>query len=190
MEKLLSSITSAPSEAWLGLLGVIFGSLLTTFGVWLTNKSNRNQLKIRLEHEERLQRQKISKDRLEELYLLVCHWCSGMFSHYLSLRLVMNGDCDYNQYLDSTIAQKQPENIDFNRLEMIVGIYGGQVQVSYKAALDVRERINDMKAIHKAAYLRGEAGNVFLKPFQELQREFIKATDVLKGEIIKVAKEL
>lgn len=102
----------------------------------------------------------------------------------------MTGDCDYNQYLDSTIAQKQPENIDFNRLEMIVGVYGGQVQISYKAALDVRERINDMKAIHKAAYLRGEAGYVFLKPLQELQLEFIKATDVLKGEIIKVAKEL
>jgi len=190
MEELWIMITSAPSEAWLGLLGVVFGSLLTTFGVWLTNKSNRTQLRIQLEHEERLQRQRMSKERLEELYVLVCHWCGVMFSHYLNLRLVMNGDCSYNQYLDATIAQSNPENMDFNRLEMIIGVYGGKVEAAYKSALIVRDKINEMQSLHKQTYLRGETGKTYLKPFDKLQLDFIKASDELKGEIIKVAKEL
>ncbi len=102
----------------------------------------------------------------------------------------MNGDCDYNKYLDSTIAQEQPNNVDFTRLEMIIGIYGGKVHAAYNSALLVRERINEMQSAHKSSYLRGEDGKVFLRQFDELQREFIKVTHELKAEIVKVAKDL
>jgi len=73
MESILQAIQNAPAEAWVGLLGVLFGSLLTTFGVWLTNRANAKQIKAQLEHDERLHRQRLTKERLEELYILVCH---------------------------------------------------------------------------------------------------------------------
>lgn len=190
MDKLWLDISSAPSEAWLGLLGVVFGSLLTTFGVWLTNRANRGQLRLQLEHEERIQRQRLAKERLEELYVLVCHWCNAMFGDNVHLQLVMKGHIDYNQYLDTVINTKSSDAADFSRLEMIVGIYGGQVQAAYDATLKVREKLNDIKADHKAAYRRGESGQAFLKPFSDVQLEFIKASDVLKAEITRTAREV
>lgn len=187
MTKILLTLNSVPAEAWIGLLGVLFGSLLTTFGVWLTNRSNRKQLKIQHEHEELLHRQRLSRERLEELYVLVSHWVNKIISSYLNLILVMQGHADYNQYLDSIINDKF-QKYDFSRLEMIVGIYGLQIQSSYEAALAAREHINSVVAAHKIAYKRGESGELFLKPLNDAQAEFIAAGDALKEVIAKAAR--
>ncbi|MDO9619422.1 MAG: hypothetical protein Q7J43_17280 [Pseudomonas sp.] len=189
MEKFWLILSTTPSGAWVGLLGVIFGSLLTTLGVWLTNSSNRKQLKLQLEHEKRLQSQQLAKDRLEELYILVCHWQNGMFSNYLNLTLVMQGHTDYNQYLDTLISEKPSNRIDFSRLEMIIGIYGEQVQAAYGVTLKMREHINAIEAEYKSAYRRGESGDIFLKPFSDAQLEFGAACDALKDEIALAARE-
>ena len=188
MTKILLTLNSAPAEAWIGLLGVFFGSLLTTFGVWLTNRSNRKQLKIQLEHEELLHRQRLSRERLEELYVLVSHWVNKIFSSFLNLTLVMQGHTDYNQYLDSITNDKSSKNYDFSRLEMIVGIYGLQIQSAYETALAARENINSVVAAHKSAYKRGESGELFLKPLTDAQTEFIAAGDALKEVIAKAAR--
>lgn len=188
MDKLWLSITSAPAEAWVGLMGVLFGSLLTTLSVWLTNRSNRKHLKLQLEHEERLHRQRLSRERLEELYILVSHWVNKIFSSYLNLTLVMQGHTDYNQYLDSISNDKSSEKYDFSRLEMIVGIYGDQIQTTYDDAIAARERINSIVAAHKTAYKMGESGELFLHPLTDAQTKFITAGDALKEEIAKAAR--
>lgn len=189
MEKFWNILSAAPSGAWVGLLGVIFGSLLTTLGVWLTNSSNRKQLKLQLEHEKRLQSQQLAKERLEELYVLVCHWQHGMFSNYMNLTLVMKGHTDYNQYLDTLINEKPSTGVDFSRLEMIIGVYGEQVQPEYDATLKIREHINHIEAEHKSAYRRGEPGGAFLKPLSDAQLEFGTVCDALKDKIALAARE-
>lgn len=188
MESLLHTLSSAPSEAWVGLLGVVFGSLLTTLGVWLTNRSNREQLRAQLEHDERLQRQRLSKERLEELYVLVCHWQNGMLGNYLSLTLVMKGQTDYNQHLDTVIKMKPSNTIDFSRLEMIVGIYGGTMLAAYAAALKCRDKVNDIAGEHKQAYRLGEPGQRFLKPFMDANAELEAACESFKAEIADAAR--
>ncbi|NMZ69507.1 hypothetical protein SAMN05216370_0203 [Pseudomonas peli] len=189
MEKIWSILSAAPSGAWVGLLGVIFGSLLTTLGVWLTNSSNRKQLKLQLEHEKRLQSQQLAKERLEELYILVCHWQHGMFSNFMNLTLVMKGHTDYNQYLDTIINEKPSNRVDFSRLEMILGVYGEQVQPAYDATLKIRDYINSIESDHKSAYRHGKPGEAFLKPFSDAQIEFGTACDVLKDKIALAARE-
>src|SRR5690606_20540965 len=159
---------SISSEALVGLAGVIFGSLLTTLGVWLTNRANRRHLKIQLAHEERLVRQRVAKERLEELYVLVCHWLQGLFENHLHLMLVMKGSTDYNKYLDSVLAMKSR---DISRLEMIIDVYGESVQPSYAAVLKARTSVNEIAAAHKEAYLRGEPGVRFIDPFTRAQVE-------------------
>ena len=100
MKEILELISKVPSEAWVGLLGVIVGAVLSIFGVWLTNRSNIKQLKIQLNHEKFTKETEIKRERLEELYILVSQWLNVMFGHSLKLSLVMRGDIDYNQYLD------------------------------------------------------------------------------------------
>lgn len=188
MDKFLIAISTAPAEAWVGLMGVLFGSLLTTFSVWLTNISNRKHLKLQLEHEDRLHRQRLSRERLEELYILVSHWVNRMFSNYLNITLVMKGHTDYNQYLDSISNDKSSENYDFSRLEMIVGIYGDHIQATYDTAITARERFNSVIAAHKTAYKNGESGELFLHPLTDAQNKFITAGDALKEAIAKAAR--
>jgi hypothetical protein len=187
MEAFLQTLRDAPAEAWVGLLGVLFGSLLTTFGVWLTNRASRSQLKLQLDHDERLQRQRLTKERLEELYILVCHWLNGMFKNYMHLTLVMKGQTDYNQYLDTLIAM-EPQS-DFSRLEMIIGIYGGSVQSKYQAAIDAREKTNSIVSSHKSSYRRGESGLPYLKPFTDAQLDLERVCEELKAEIANAARD-
>ena len=143
----MQTVATVPAEAWVGLLGVIFGSLLTTFGVWLTNKSNARNIRAQLEHDEKLHRQRATKERLEELYILVCHWNSGMIKNFLNLRRVMVGHTDYNQYLDSVISLRPGEGIDLYRLEMILSVYGTNLRAAYDDAVRVRERIKGSSPI-------------------------------------------
>lgn len=187
METILQALKEAPAEAWVGLLGVVFGSLLTTFGVWLTNRSSRSHLKLQLAHDERLQRQRLTKERLEELYILVDHWLQGMFNNYMHLTLVMKGQTDYNQYLD-TVTAMEPSG-DFARLEMIIGVYGGAVQDTYRAALRARAETNTISASHKASYQRGERGTPYLKPFTDAQLVLERACENLKVEIANSARD-
>jgi|GEM_PF-1990410 len=53
--------------SWQGLIGAILGACLAVLGSMLTNRANLKQLRIRLKHEERVHRKRLSKERLEEL---------------------------------------------------------------------------------------------------------------------------
>ena len=183
MENILHS-----GDALIGLMGVLFGSLLTTFGVWLTNRSNAKNLLTQLKHEEVVHRQRASKERLEELYILVSHWQNGMFANYLHLTLVMKGETDYNQYLDSVIKLGSENGMDFSRVEMIVGVYGTQLKNSYEAALVAREALNAISLNHKRAYKRSEPGDGFLPAFNEAQSNLDAVCDALKQAIADAAR--
>ncbi|MDF1483481.1 hypothetical protein [Extensimonas sp. H3M7-6] len=188
MDTLLQVLAKAPSEAWVGLLGVVFGSLLTTLGVWLTNRANAKQLKVQLVHEERVQNQRVSKERLEELYVLVCRWLNGMFSNYLHLTLVMKGECDYNAYLDAVIKASADRPVDFSRIEMIIGIYGAEIRQAYDQVIEARTRVNSLISDHKQAYLQGKPGTPFLGPFTSVQVVLEQDCEALKEAIARAAR--
>lgn len=180
-------IKNASSEAWVGLAGVLFGAFLTTFSVWLTNKANFRNMKEQLRHGEVVNNSKQRKERLEELYILISHWNNLFFSHYLSLSLVMRGQIDYNQYLD-TINSADNKGVDFNRIEMIIDIYGSEFSTSFEKVIKVRERINAINASHKRAYLNGSPGEDFLDAASEAQIALGKACDILKLQIAEAAR--
>lgn len=189
MDRLLQVLSSAPSEAWVGLLGVFFGSLLTTLGVWLTNRANAKQLRVQLAHEEKLHRQRVSKERLEELYVLVCHWLNGMFSNYRHLTVVMRGECDYNAYLDAVIKANSDQPVDFSRIEMIIGIYGAGIRQAYDQVIEARGRVNSVIADHQQAYQEGKPGSHFLAPFTSVEVALEQKCEFLKKEIARAARE-
>ena len=97
---MIETLSKAPSEAWVGLLGVIIGAVLSIIGVWLTNRASIKQLNTQLEHEKSVKADALKREKLEELYILVDNWLGGVSSHYIKLTLVMRGEIDYNQYLD------------------------------------------------------------------------------------------
>jgi len=180
-------IKHASSESWVGLAGVLFGAFLTTFSVWLTNRANFRNLKEQLRHSEKLNDNKQRKERLEELYILIGHWNNLFFSHYINLTLVMRGQIDYNQYLDM-INDPEKKGVDFNRIEMIIDIYGGEFSQAFDKVIKVREKINAINASHKRAYLNGSSGEDFLDIASDAQLDLGKACDSLKLQIAEAAR--
>ncbi|NWB91607.1 hypothetical protein [Pseudomonas agarici] len=172
-------LQSAPSQAWVGLSGVIFGSLLTIFGVWLTNRAHTKRLKHQLEHEQRVEGKKIKKERLEELYVLVGKWGIKFFSDYANLSLVMKGEVTYNKYLEDFLKEDKSD-VDFHRIQMIVDIYGAEIQGVYKEVLGRRYVISAIQSNFKEAYRTDGEGAGFLKKFSAAQLQLGEKIDELK----------
>lgn len=184
---MIDTLKNAPPEAWLALFGVLLGSLLTTLGVWLTNRANAKQQKWQLAHDKELYRQKVKKEKLEELYVMAGHWLSGILSNYMVLSYVMKDELDYNQYLDQTINNKPSSAYDFRRLEMLLDMYGNEVMDKYQSVINAREVANKIMLDHKIAYKNGESGKRFLKPFLEAQESLDREGELLKKAIANVA---
>lgn len=180
-------LQTVPSEAWVGLAGVVFGSLLTTLGVSLTNRANLKQVRQQLGHQEKLVNSRVKKERLEELYILICQWNSVFFGNYLRLSLVMKGQTDYNDYLDY-INSSGLKGVDFNRINMIIDIYGGELSEAYLEVLKVRDEINNIESLHKSSYLKGQPGNLFLEPAGKAHLKLSNACDKLKVLISDAAR--
>ena len=178
MDKILEVFSKAPSEAWVGLLGVIIGATLSIVGVWLSNKSNIKQLTIQLQHEKETNASLLRRERLEELYILVDKWLSEIFAYYLNLTLVMRGKTDYNQYLEQVIEQGKENTVDFSRLNMIVDIYGHELKSSYEKVLEAREELNKIYSAYKQAFKSGDIdGRRYLKSYTDVQLKLETLTE-------------
>jgi len=191
MNELFEILAKAPSEAWVGLLGVAVGAVLSIFGVWLANRSSITQLHIQLEQERSAKEDNLKRERLEELYLLIDKWLGGIFYNYLQLSLVMRGEIDYNQYHDQVIEYGKDNHVDFSRLGMIVGIYGHELESSYEKIMAAREEFNKVSLKHKHSYEAGDIdGEKYLKPFTAAQIKIEELTESFKKEIAEHVKRL
>ena len=185
----MEALSNAPSEAWVGLVGVVVGAAISIFGVWLTNRSSIKQLRIQLDHEKDTNEDALRREKLEELYVLVDKWLNGIFSLYLKLTLVMRGEIDYDQYHDHVTEEGKEKTVDFSRLGMIVDIYGHKLQPSYKKIMDAREELNKVSAAHKRAYKSGDInGEKYLEPYTDALLKLEGLTESLKKEIAVYAK--
>ena len=189
MDEILKTLSSASSEAWLGIIGVIIGTTLSILGVWLTNQFNIKQLVVQLNNEKAQKSGSLKREKLEELYTLVSKWFHRIFAHYLKLTLVMRGEIDYNQYLDIVIKDGKEKDVDFSRLEMIIDIYGPELIPSFNKIMEVRSELNDIAAAHRKAYNAGNLnGERFLKPYGGVQIKLEELTKSFKKEIAEYAK--
>jgi hypothetical protein len=187
---MLETIVKAPPEAWLALVGVVVGSALAIFGGWLTSLTSIKSLKMQLAHESQLERSRVQRERLEELYVLSGHWVNAMVSHALTLVSVMEGKIDYNQYLDLFIADNKQQRYDYNRIQMIVDIYGDDLKVAYKEIVTANEELNAISAAHKAAYRRGEPGQAFIKPHIAAQLKVDAAGNAFRKAVAACAQRV
>jgi len=189
-EHVVENVSVIPPEAWIGLAGILIGAIISIFGVWLTNRSNINQLRMQLVHERASRAEDTKKERLEELYILVGHWLNRIFGNYISLSMVMQGKLDYNQHLDQVIKSGNKQGHDFNRLEMIIDVYAHALKPAYEKVLEAISELNEVSLEHKHAYEQGNIdGDKFLKPYTSAQLKVESLGEVLKKEIAEYAKK-
>lgn len=183
---LLDTLLNAKAEAWVAVIGVIVGAVLSLFGAWLTMRSNLQQAKLKFEYENMIGKGNQRRERLEELYILICHWSNEFFADYMALGLVMDGHQSYNDYLDDFNSRNRSH--DYSRIQMIIDVYGESLNEQYDAVKVARDRINDIKHAHKKSYMRREDGALFKRPAADAQLLLGEALSELKNAIAREAR--
>ncbi|EIK4762118.1 hypothetical protein ACCH75_003375 [Vibrio parahaemolyticus] len=185
---MLEIIKLVDAKSWIGFFGVLFGAGLGLSGVVFANRSSLLRLKLQLATEKDREHAQIKRERLEELYVLLSQWANMFFSHFFKLTLVMKGDIDYNQYLDEVIEDGKSSNVDFQRIEMILNIYGRELLPIYEDILKCRSKINEISAAHKADYKRGKFnGEKYLEPYSMVHTELDIKVKELKRQLAELA---
>lgn len=185
---MLEIIKSVDVKTWMGLAGVFIGALLGLIGVFVANRSSLSRLQLQLEKEQQRHHSQVKRERLEELYILLSHWINMFFGHYFKLTLVMKNEIDYNQYLDEIISEGADRKVDFQRIEMILHIYGRELLPSYHKVLEWREKVNDIAAAHKSDYKKGKMnGEKYVAPYTAVHTELENAVESLKKELAELA---
>ncbi len=100
------------------------------------------------------------------------------------LTKVMEGQVDYNKYLDQLIEVGEEADIDAHRIELLFKAYFPEID-------ELRERVSEMLSdhnsvihAHKKAYKNGERGEDFIGAFTFTQIEFDKACKAVKEALI------
>lgn len=185
---MLEIIKSVDMKTWMGLAGVLVGASLGLVGVFIANRSSLSRLKLQLEKEQQRNHSQLKREKLEELYILLSHWISMFFSNYFKLTLVMKNEIDYNQYLDEIISDGADKKVDFQRIEMILNIYGRELLPAYHKVLGWREKVNDIAAAHKMDYKNGKVnGERYITPYTTVHTELEKSVETLKAELAELA---
>jgi hypothetical protein len=177
-----------PNEVWSGLTGALIAGVMSSLSTDKANKHNLVTLQLQHEHDERLHSQRISKERLEELYVLVSQWGEYSLRNSIKLRRILEDNGDLANYVDMLEAGVNKPNYD--RMEMILNIYGGEAQSHYAEAMNKRDAINQIYLNAKRADRNELHGAAFAKALRPAEMEFMKASDALKLCIAKVAREV
>lgn len=181
MEKVLTALNSIPATVW-----TAFGTaLIAFFGVWLTNWNNRQSLKIQLEHEERLKRKEVARERLEELYSQVNEWGHAMFEYYSGVERVLKGKQTAKEHYEN--ISKSPYKFEYCRIEMIIGVYGETFQKAYDTAISVRGQLS---AMDDSIIEQSALSNIDVQLFESTRKQLNKAIKELKEEIVKATKRI
>lgn len=186
----MPEIGNLPAGSLLGLVGVVIGSLLSIFGVWLSNRASLKQLNIRLTHEQRLKAREIEREKLEELYIRLGNWLATLAGHYLSISRVMKDEITYNQYLDLCIESGGKQSFDFNRIEMIIDVYGDRLREKFDHVIEARNELNEIQNEFRKDYERGlKNGKNFLNRYFAAQRKIEERGRNLKISVAHFARE-
>jgi hypothetical protein len=163
----------------------IFGALVAFLGVYLTNRSNTQRLKIQLAHEKEMKEMNIRSERLEELYLLIETWVNALAMYHLPIFAVMRGELSYNDALDIVIENNKARPVDFKRILMLVDLYFPEMKPTLDKLSEARDKAAKILAEHKREYKRGNIdGSAFASPLLDAQRDIESASKIVKEQII------
>lgn len=169
--------------SWQTFIGTILGACVAFAGVWWSSRTSLKQHKLQQEHEEKLQRQQIFRERLEELYGLLGQLDNYVTAEVLDVRLLVEGLITDEDYLKRHPLTEIGNSTEQTRLEMIVGIYGKGFKNAYETANDSRNGVIALKAELERLYLHDLPTEEIDHSLIEAHEEFQHAVKMLKAEI-------
>tara|TARA_R110000764_G_scaffold14092_1_gene40434 strand:- start:694 stop:1263 length:570 start_codon:yes stop_codon:yes gene_type:complete len=188
VEQFVDLLRSTPSSALIAFFTALLTSALTLIGVWLTNKSNNERLSIQLEHEGKLKREELFRDRLEELYVESRRYMNAVVTYFLPYRQVMEGELTFNQALDLSIDRGYTHNPE--RVHLIMDMYFPELRDSFSDVEKILDKTNSILHGYKLQYKQGDcSGERWLPLFQESLERLSKAASDFEKHVQEIAKK-
>ncbi|WP_457802925.1 hypothetical protein [Stenotrophomonas maltophilia] len=125
------------------LVGVAIGTILTgvvavSLAV-MNNRSSDHRLRMQQTHDLQRENQRVTRERLEELYVLAGHWTAGLAQfNILGLRLA-KGMLTYKQYVDLQLQQGEKSKVELSRMELLRDVYGSPALIEAAAAVEAAQ---------------------------------------------------
>jgi septation ring formation regulator EzrA len=135
--------------------------------VLFANRSNQQQLLLRLDRDNERQRKEALRNKLEELYTLIEKWAGTTVIHHITLRKVMDGDITYNQALDLQLDREI--DFDVNRMFMLAELYFDTCHNELNNIKNIRDEASDIQ-----------------NEFKEMHRHSGRTSEKYSGEITKI----
>lgn len=188
-----------PETTWLQaygqLIGVAIGSVLTgVVAVLLAFFNNRSSdLRLRMQQTHDLQResQRITRDRLEELYVLAGHWISALEQYgILGLRLA-RGLLTYKQYVDLQLKNGEKSQVQKSRMELLLDVYGSPEVNDAVAAVKEAQKayFNEIHSVELIAQSPDRLSEVVVS-HPPADAELYAKLDQLAGDVGKEGRKL
>ncbi len=128
------------------------------------------------DHELRIRRDEVLRERAEELYVIVKKWCNAMISDHFPYVRVMKGQFSYDKALDMTLESGEKRKYDPDRMHMICDIYFPELSSSISYLVDLNCELLDFREDFKKEYESGrikdeKMANVYLQKINDLVKE-------------------
>lgn len=189
MQEILNILKSIPSEAWAAVMAALLTAGFTLIGVWITNKTTNQRLKIQLDHERATRNEEIKREKLEELYVVSNKFLSTLVVHYLPFKVVMKGEISFNKALDMVIETGSERDFEPHRVTMLIDLYYPELRPELDKIMSIREKLNDIVDGYKEQYKRGNIdGARWLDLFQPLFEKIGILADGFDKHIVKLKK--
>jgi len=173
------------------LSSAFLGGGVALLGVFLTNRSNTDRLRIQLEHESQQKKADLLRSRGEELYELSEKWLNMFAAYYLRRSFVMQGKLTYNQCLDMDIEEGNKASGNFVRIVMLVDVYFPATRTAHEEITKAREELNKIEITFKRAYESGDTdGGQFLAPYVRCQKTIEQAGENFKLLVLENIRAL
>lgn len=133
MDSCIVHQVTTPS-VWNSLLPVftaIVAATATLFGVFFTNRSSENRLRLQLDHERDQREKEKHTSRLEELYVMIGHYASAVSSFYTPYLSAASGQVSLRWARDKSMEEGYKKAPDHERLEMMFYLYYPQLKSDF-----------------------------------------------------------
>ncbi len=128
------------------------------------------------------------RKKAEELYLVFDAFDNLQGGYFLAEYPLVKGAISLDQFNDMIIERGTVDADAGRDLAMLIDIYFPDVQPAFSTYLEKRDALNRILSDHKKAYITGQIGTEFFKPFHEAMLEWNPIDNEVKAAVIAAAR--
>lgn len=145
----------------------MIASAFALIGAWITNQANKQRLRIQFEHDDKIRKETLLREKLEDLYMVSHKYFNALVSHQFPYRMVMKGEITFNRALDLVIEWGGKKDYEPQRMTMLIHMYFPELKNQYEEILKIRDNLSEITNGYKEQYKTGNIdGSEWLKMFQ------------------------